>query len=463
MPRNGSGNYNLPAPPSPFVAGTIATASDQNTRDNDVAQALSDSIARDGQTTITANLPMAGFKHTGVTAASGATTRTEYVGAGALQDGSVLWGGTTGGAADAYTLTAVPALSALVTGMTIRVLWHASNTGASTFNLSGTGVKNIKIRTGGGLADPRANDLRVGTWSSLLYDGTQWQAIGTAMQAATQAEMDAGASAIVAVTPAVFSASAVIANILNEIQGGWVDVASAATTSIGASGSANVRITDTTTITSFGVAAAGVRRRLRFAAALTLTHNATSLILPAGGSNILTIAGDTAVAISLGSGNWVVTEYVRAGGYPLKGVVDRAYDQYLTNTNITAAIPFDDTIPQSSEGTQIMSASITPKSTTNRVRVVVNVWGAAVSGQIAIALFNGGADAIAAAAGAQAPAANTAAATTLTFEHVPGSISAQTYTVRVGGVGTIRLNGTVSARLFGGVGVCSMIVEELAA
>lgn len=92
-----------------------------------------------------------------------------------------------------------------------------------------------------------------------------------------------------------------------------VDVASAGTTDIGAANSSNIRITGTTTITSFGTVANGVRRWIRFAAALTLTHNATSLILP-GAANITTAAGDTAMAISLGSGNWVVVNYTRASG-----------------------------------------------------------------------------------------------------------------------------------------------------
>ncbi|WP_259669098.1 hypothetical protein [Rhizobium lentis] len=91
----------------------------------------------------------------------------------------------------------------------------------------------------------------------------------------------------------------------------FATVASAATTDIGAATSQNVTITGTTTITSFGTVAAGTFRRLRFSGILTLTHNGTSLILP-NASNILTAAGDTLEAISLGSGNWVVTSYERA-------------------------------------------------------------------------------------------------------------------------------------------------------
>ena len=101
----------------------------------------------------------------------------------------------------------------------------------------------------------------------------------------------------------------------------WVDVASAATVDLGAQTSDNLRITGTTPITSFGTAANGVTRHLRFADALTLTHNATSLILP-GGANITTAAGDTGTAKSLGSGNWVITDWQRASALPvLQGLI----------------------------------------------------------------------------------------------------------------------------------------------
>jgi hypothetical protein len=94
-------------------------------------------------------------------------------------------------------------------------------------------------------------------------------------------------------------------------------VASAGTINLGATASRNVSITGTTTVTSFGTAPAGTRREGRFTGVLTLTHNATSLILPAGGSNISTAAGDRFVARSLGSGNWLVTDYMRASGAAL--------------------------------------------------------------------------------------------------------------------------------------------------
>ena len=83
----------------------------------------------------------------------------------------------------------------------------------------------------------------------------------------------------------------------------FVNVASGATTNIGAATSPNVNITGTTTITAFDSVTAGIKRFVKFAGALTLTHNATSLILP-GGSDIVTTAGDSAIFVSEGSGNW---------------------------------------------------------------------------------------------------------------------------------------------------------------
>jgi hypothetical protein len=93
----------------------------------------------------------------------------------------------------------------------------------------------------------------------------------------------------------------------------WADVASAATVDLGAQASRSLRITGTTTITSFGTAASGVRKRLRIATGLTITHNATSLICP-GAANLVLGAGDILDVESLGSGNWVVTDYTQAIG-----------------------------------------------------------------------------------------------------------------------------------------------------
>ena len=96
-----------------------------------------------------------------------------------------------------------------------------------------------------------------------------------------------------------------IQSILRHTNAKGADIASATTTNIGAATGEFVDVTGTTTITGLGTIDAGIVRTVRFTGALTLTHNATSLILP-NSSNITTFNGYIAVFRSLGSGNWVL-------------------------------------------------------------------------------------------------------------------------------------------------------------
>lgn len=96
------------------------------------------------------------------------------------------------------------------------------------------------------------------------------------------------------------------------------DIASAATTDLGAAIGNYIQVTGVTAITSLGTIGAGVIRFVTFTGILTLTYNATSLILPTGGS-ITTAAGDTATFISEGAGNWRCITYLRATGSALVG------------------------------------------------------------------------------------------------------------------------------------------------
>ncbi|WP_288587646.1 DUF2793 domain-containing protein [uncultured Methylobacterium sp.] len=86
----------------------------------------------------------------------------------------------------------------------------------------------------------------------------------------------------------------------------------AGTVDLGGLGAVKVVLTGSGTVTSFGTAPNRVRL-LRFTAAATLTHNAASLVLP-GGANLVTAAGDTAVATSDAAGTWRVVDYARASG-----------------------------------------------------------------------------------------------------------------------------------------------------
>lgn len=96
------------------------------------------------------------------------------------------------------------------------------------------------------------------------------------------------------------------------------NIASAGTTNIAAATGNLVHITGTTTITGLGTAQAGAERTVIFDGILTLTHNGTSLILPTG-ANITTAAGDAALFVSEGSGNWKCVAYQKADGTALAG------------------------------------------------------------------------------------------------------------------------------------------------
>lgn len=96
------------------------------------------------------------------------------------------------------------------------------------------------------------------------------------------------------------------------------DIASAATIDLSTATGNYVHITGSTgPITSLGTVAAGLRYLLVFDSTPTLTHNATSLILP-GAANIVAAAGDSAEFVSLGTGNWRCIWYTPNAGLQKK-------------------------------------------------------------------------------------------------------------------------------------------------
>ena len=240
------------------------------------------------------------------------------------------------------------------------------------------------------------------------------------------------------------------------------NIASASTMDIGAVPGYRHFITGTTTVNSLGTVDAGICKVLVFGDTLTLTHNGTSLILP-GAANITTTVQDMAGFQSEGSGNWRCLWYTKATGRPVKELA-RAYAEYLSNTDISTAIPADDTIPQSGEGTEILSVTITPKTATNRIRIRFMGFGTmSTQGVITAAAFNGGTDCVGASLHS-IEATGFIRPIVLECEYLPGTTATQTVSIRVGpNTGTMRLNGNMTGRLFGGRMVTSLVVEEVPA
>jgi len=65
-PYDGSGNFTVYTPGNPRVAGTTIAVAAINNTNSDFATGLTNVITRDGQSPPTANLPMGGFKFTGL-------------------------------------------------------------------------------------------------------------------------------------------------------------------------------------------------------------------------------------------------------------------------------------------------------------------------------------------------------------------------------------------------------------
>lgn len=167
MAYNGSGSFSLYTPGNPVVTGTTISSTAFNNTMNDIANnGLSQAIVKDGQTTLTANIPFAGFKITGLGAG---TAATDSVRLSQLQNGS---GATLGTIAGTNTITAVgsPVITAYAANQTFRFIPAATNTGATTLNIDGLGAKNIYLNTSvlvGG-------ELQANVPVMVYYDGTQF-------------------------------------------------------------------------------------------------------------------------------------------------------------------------------------------------------------------------------------------------------------------------------------------------
>lgn len=93
--------------------------------------------------------------------------------------------------------------------------------------------------------------------------------------------------------------------------GAGADIASAATTNIGAATGEYINITGNATITALGSAPVGALRECTLTGTPTFTHHATDLILP-GNANIVGAAGDVIAFRSINaSGKWKCTNYQR--------------------------------------------------------------------------------------------------------------------------------------------------------
>lgn len=167
MPRNGSGTFNRVHDWSEDEDNNLDIEADRMDEDtDDIADGISQSLSKDGQTNPTANLPMANFIHTGV---GNATARNNYPAVGQIQDQSFNWCGTAGGTANALTLTPSPAITAYATGQSFAFKAGASpNSAATTIAISG--LATIAVQFDG--AACIGGEIRASKWYRITLDST---------------------------------------------------------------------------------------------------------------------------------------------------------------------------------------------------------------------------------------------------------------------------------------------------
>lgn len=163
MSRDGSGNYSLAAG-NPVVTGTLISSTTFNTTMSDVASAMTQSIAKDGQTTPSANLPMGGNKHTGV---ADGTATNHYASVNQAQNGSLISVGSVANVgATAYTGSVTPAIASYTDGMMVTWTPNATSTGAATMALNGLAIKSIFK---GANSATVAGDLVLNVKTAMIY------------------------------------------------------------------------------------------------------------------------------------------------------------------------------------------------------------------------------------------------------------------------------------------------------
>ena len=169
MSFNGSGTFQINTAGQPVVTGTVISSTAFNALTADLATGLSTCITKDGQTTPTANIPMAGFKLTGL---GNGTASTDAATLGQVQSNATRTLTVSG--TDTLTASGSPALTSYTAGLSFVFVVANTNTTAVTLNIDGLGAKNV---TRDGSTALVAGDLVAGEVVQVVYDGTRFQVL----------------------------------------------------------------------------------------------------------------------------------------------------------------------------------------------------------------------------------------------------------------------------------------------
>lgn len=179
-------------------------------------------------------------------------------------------------------------------------------------------------------------------------------------------------------------------------------------------------------------------------------------------SGVIQSNGSALSSLGVGSAEQVLYNAAGTVGWSFTGLLQLVSTSTSARVNTTGtSIPNDDTIPQFSEGTLILSLSITPKSSSSNLLIFFSTSGTPTAATpVFVALFvDSGANAIASQYLGYRSAGNSLSGV-LFFITPSASTSARTYQIRVGG-GDFQINSGSSARKFGGVASTYLVIAEI--
>ena len=137
---------------------------------------------------------------------------------------------------------------------------------------------------------------------------------------------------------------------------------------------------------------------------------------------------------------------------------------YTVNEDLAVTIPWDDTPPQKTEGTEVVTLLYAASTPEAKVRVRFSTFGYHKTGDAGLtaALFLDNELCARRTGFANPPGPAYATPLELVYDFVPGDTAAHQYRIRVGAAsGVCRLNGTGSMRLFGGTAAATLTVDEV--
>ena len=132
----------------------------------------------------------------------------------------------------------------------------------------------------------------------------------------------------------------------------------------------------------------------------------------------------------------------------------------------TTVLPADNTIPQISEGNEVMTLAVTPTSSSNKliISVVVMASHTTTSTNLGAALFQDSTSNALAYGWSWSATGTTGVPMIFNYYMTAGTTSATTFKVRGGtsGAGTYNFNGSGGTRVAGGVMASSITITEIA-